>query len=301
MDAQQLSSLLAPYMLWASEGSEEASGLDWQVRINDLVAVMIVNYPLLFEAEEEAHYSAKPEVRKCVRFLRKVPDLSCSAMRVEFLIPLQVTGHLKSIGSVELVWGGDKWHIWSGDSSSTIRVWEADNLRFLKHLETGQVTNSLSVNTSCNNTASFQVDSPSSFIGAHICHSSSRHACVDRRREVPPDPRHARGLGQGNPWFCVLDLLSWYLEPCNSLRLATSHTHAPLENLQQVWVGGDAKLTVWNANTLDTKREVNVNAFVLSMTHLGDQLWMACNDKIIRIFNTQASTPLRRRILWNRA
>lgn len=56
---------------------------------------------------------------------------------------LQVTGHQKSIGAIERVWGSDKWHVWSGDSLGTIRVWEGEDLRFLRQLDTGQVTRAI--------------------------------------------------------------------------------------------------------------------------------------------------------------
>jgi hypothetical protein len=49
-----------------------------------------------------------------------------------------MTGHQKSIGAVERVWGGDKWHVWSGDSAGSIRVWEGEDLRFLRQLDSGQ-------------------------------------------------------------------------------------------------------------------------------------------------------------------
>ncbi len=51
-----------------------------------------------------------------------------------------MTGHHKSIGAVERVWGGDKWHVWSGDSAGSIRVWEGEDLRFLRQLDSGQVS-----------------------------------------------------------------------------------------------------------------------------------------------------------------
>lgn len=78
MDAQQLASLFAPHMQWAPTGHPAAGALDWQVRMNDLVALMIVNYGLLFEAEEEDHCSAKPATRKYGRFLRKVRAASAT-------------------------------------------------------------------------------------------------------------------------------------------------------------------------------------------------------------------------------
>lgn len=56
---------------------------------------------------------------------------------------MQVTGHQKSIGAIERVWGGDKWHIWSGDSAGSIRVWEGEDLRFLRQLDSGQVIDKL--------------------------------------------------------------------------------------------------------------------------------------------------------------
>jgi hypothetical protein len=56
-----------------------------------------------------------------------------------------------------------------------------------------------------------------------------------------------------------------------------------------VWTGGDAKLKVWNANKLDVQKEISIDAFVLAMTHVDGQIWAACNDKKIRIFNTKVS------------
>ena len=80
MDAQQLASLFATHMQRAPTGHPAAGALDWQVRMNDLVALMIVNYGLLFEAEEEDHCSAKPATRKYGRFLRKVRAAAASPL-----------------------------------------------------------------------------------------------------------------------------------------------------------------------------------------------------------------------------
>jgi WD40 repeat protein len=59
-----------------------------------------------------------------------------------------------------------------------------------------------------------------------------------------------------------------------------------------VWTSGDAKLKVWNASKLDVHREINIDAFVLAMTQVDDQIWAACNDKKIRIFNTKVDAPI---------
>mgnify|MGYP001126272238 CR=1 FL=1 len=59
-----------------------------------------------------------------------------------------------------------------------------------------------------------------------------------------------------------------------------------------VWTSGDAKLKVWNASKLDVHREINIDAFVLAMTQVDDQIWAACNDKKIRIFNTKVAAPI---------
>lgn len=59
-----------------------------------------------------------------------------------------------------------------------------------------------------------------------------------------------------------------------------------------VWTSGDAKLKVWNASKLDVHREINIDAFVLAMTQVDGQIWAACNDKKIRIFNTKVDAPI---------
>lgn len=225
MDAQQLASLFAPHMQWAPTGHPAAGALDWQVRMNDLVALMIVNYGLLFEAEEEDHCSAKPATRKYGRFLRKM------------------TGHHKSIGAVERVWGGDKWHVWSGDSAGSIRVWEGEDLRFLRQLDSGQGR-------------IFSIKA----VGPHVWTGAERSLQI----------RDARGV-------LVKEAPGAVYSICPIVQ----------GNAVHVWTSGDAKLKVWNASKLDVHREINIDAFVLAMTQVDGQIWAACNDKKIRIFNTK--------------
>lgn len=58
-----------------------------------------------------------------------------------------------------------------------------------------------------------------------------------------------------------------------------------------MWTGGDAKLRLWNVNKLDVFKELSIDAYVLAMTQVGDQIWAACNDKKIRVFNLKVYAP----------
>jgi len=112
VDAAALSSLMGKILLWPK--GENLGGSEDIVGITNVIQIMILEYPILFELEEKKRCSEDPKIARYARFKRKL------------------VGHEKSITCIEHFGS----HLWSADSAGIIRIWSLETLATVEKIET---------------------------------------------------------------------------------------------------------------------------------------------------------------------
>eukprot|EP01087_Luapelamoeba_hula_P020947 TRINITY_DN7230_c0_g1_i2.p1 TRINITY_DN7230_c0_g1~~TRINITY_DN7230_c0_g1_i2.p1 ORF type:complete len:1005 (-),score=128.15 TRINITY_DN7230_c0_g1_i2:404-3418(-) len=229
MDAGTLSALLGKVLLW----KDEDDALEAQVKLNDALKLMILEYPLLFESEEAERASLKPEAAAYARFVRKL------------------VGHKRSVTCMETTPDGR--HMWSGDSEGVIRMWAVDELRFVREVEvaTGRF---FSIK---------RVPNPTAHNGYQMWCATEKSLQI---RDGEASLLHESQFGT----FCILPLPQG-----------------------QLWTGHDGKIRVWDSKRLECKREIVVPAAVIALAVHGHNIWGACIDKKLRVWDIRSCVMIK--------